>query len=346
MIPASKIPPALDRAVPVTIDMPIKQPMIHAADDIGERGGFLMLSSPALSYEATAIPGRDKRGPPVSSQNRKESPVFGEERACPLRNRDDVYDHIKDALRGQCTVAPSSALVQVLGGLDGADLNCYIKQTFKARWRKETAMDETKEKILAAATRLFARRGLDGVTIREICREAGVNGALVNYHFGTKENLYGACMRRMFEAGGGPTVVALDRDVKDARSWKAAVRAWVHGFSDTMHDVRETTGFAAGAFRHEVVNPSALSGHILEAYGRPLFESLCRLLRMATRTEMEVRLWATAIWSQLSSYALVDPMWQEPFRPEGVTREAWGAAFADFICARVFRELKYRGAPA
>lgn len=39
-------------------------------------------------------------------------------------------------------------------------------------------------------------------------------------------------------------------------------------------------------------------------------------------------------------------MWQEPFRPEGVTREAWGAAFADFICARVFRELKYRGAPA
>lgn len=92
--------------------------MIHAADDIGERGGFLMLSSPALSYEATAIPGRDKRGPPVSSQNRKESPVFGEERACPLRNRDDVYDHIKDALRGQCTVAPS-ALVQVLGGLTG-----------------------------------------------------------------------------------------------------------------------------------------------------------------------------------------------------------------------------------
>ena len=118
-------------------------------------------------------------------------------------------------------------------------------------------MDETKEKILAAATRLFARRGLDGVTIREICREAGVNGALVNYHFGTKENLYGACMRRMFESGGGPTVVALDRDVKDARSWKAAVRAWVHGFSDTMHDVRGTTGFAAGAFRHEVVNPSS-----------------------------------------------------------------------------------------
>lgn len=87
--------------------------MIHAADDIGERGGFLMLSSPALSYEATAIPGRDKRGPPVSSQNWKESPVLGEEQAYPLRNRDDVYDHIKDALRGQCTVAPSALVGRI-----------------------------------------------------------------------------------------------------------------------------------------------------------------------------------------------------------------------------------------
>lgn len=207
-------------------------------------------------------------------------------------------------------------------------------------------MDETKEKILAAAARLFASRGLDGVTTREICREAGVNGALVNYHFGTKENLYGACLRRTFEAGDGPTMVALDRDVKDARTWKAAVRTWVHRVSETMHDARGVTGFAAGAFRHEVFKPSALSGRILESYGRPLFDSLCRLLRMAAQTETEVRLWATAIWSQLSAYALVDPMWQEPFRPEGVTREAWGAAFADFICARVFKELKYRGTSA
>lgn len=205
-------------------------------------------------------------------------------------------------------------------------------------------MDVTKEKILAAAERLFASRGLEGVTTREICREAGVNGALVNYHFGTKEKLYCACMRRTFEAGGGQALATIDRNVKNARSWKVAVRAWVRGMSKTMHDAEGKTGFAVGAFRHEIFKPSSMSEHIIEHYGRPVFDSLCRLLRMATRTENEVRLWATSIWSQLSAAALVAPVWQEPFRPEGMSREDWAAAFTEFVCERIFRELKFRAA--
>lgn len=202
-------------------------------------------------------------------------------------------------------------------------------------------MDETKERILTAAMKLFAADGLDGVTTREICREAGVNGALVNYHYGTKEKLYGECMRRLFEVGGGQELVGLDKGVKDSRSWKKAVRTWVHRFSTAMHDVKGPTNFAVGAFRQEVFKPSKMSAYLLETYGRPVFESLCRLLRKATKTEQAVRLWATSIWSQLSAYALVAPVWQEPFRPEGTTRESWGLAFADFVCERIFRELKY-----
>src|SRR4051812_36059503 len=48
----------------------------------------------------------------------------------------------------------------------------------------------TQEKIFDAAERLFAERGFDGTSLREITTEAGVNLAAVNYHFGSKEDLY------------------------------------------------------------------------------------------------------------------------------------------------------------
>lgn len=44
-------------------------------------------------------------------------------------------------------------------------------------------------RMLSAAARLFAARGLAGVGLREITAEAGVNLAAVNYHFGSKEKL-------------------------------------------------------------------------------------------------------------------------------------------------------------
>lgn len=207
-------------------------------------------------------------------------------------------------------------------------------------------MDVTKEKILAAAERLFAIRGLEGTTTREICREAGVNGALVNYHFGTKEKLYGECLRRTFETGGGKVLAAIDRNVKDARSWRIAVRTWVESMSESMHDAKGRSAFAVGVFRHEIYKPSSMSAHIIEHFGRPVFDSLCRLLRMATQSEEDVHLWATSIWSQLSACALVDPVWQEPFRPAGVSREKWAVAFTEFVCGRIFKELKFKSIPA
>jgi AcrR family transcriptional regulator len=53
----------------------------------------------------------------------------------------------------------------------------------------ETSVRSTKERILAATIDLLERDGWDSVTVRKIGAEAGVNIALVNYHFGSKTNL-------------------------------------------------------------------------------------------------------------------------------------------------------------
>jgi AcrR family transcriptional regulator len=54
----------------------------------------------------------------------------------------------------------------------------------------------TKEKLMDAAEKLFARRGFHGTSLREITAEAGVDLALVNYHFGGKKQLLAAVIER------------------------------------------------------------------------------------------------------------------------------------------------------
>lgn len=54
----------------------------------------------------------------------------------------------------------------------------------------DTSIDDTPTKMLHAAGPIFAEKGFDATTVREICAAANVNLASVNYHFGDKETLY------------------------------------------------------------------------------------------------------------------------------------------------------------
>lgn len=50
--------------------------------------------------------------------------------------------------------------------------------------------DVTRERILSAAEELFAEKGYDAVTVREITSKARCNLSLVYYYFGSKRKLY------------------------------------------------------------------------------------------------------------------------------------------------------------
>lgn len=60
----------------------------------------------------------------------------------------------------------------------------------------ERPSSETRDCVLDVAERLFAERGLDAVSIRDITGAAGVNLGAINYHFGTKEKLVVAVIER------------------------------------------------------------------------------------------------------------------------------------------------------
>ena len=49
---------------------------------------------------------------------------------------------------------------------------------------------DKKDQIIASAQKLFALRGYDATSIRDICQDADVNVAMVNYYFGSKEGMF------------------------------------------------------------------------------------------------------------------------------------------------------------
>jgi len=51
-------------------------------------------------------------------------------------------------------------------------------------------MKDKREHIIETALNLFAQKGFEGTSIRDIAEKAAVNVAMVNYYFGTKEKLF------------------------------------------------------------------------------------------------------------------------------------------------------------
>jgi TetR/AcrR family transcriptional regulator len=60
------------------------------------------------------------------------------------------------------------------------------------------ADNDCRAALLAVATPLFAEKGFNGVSVREIAGFAGVNVSMISYYFGGKEGLYGAVLNEQF----------------------------------------------------------------------------------------------------------------------------------------------------
>lgn len=59
---------------------------------------------------------------------------------------------------------------------------------------------DCRSRLIAAATPLFARKGVHGTNVRELARAAGVNLSMISYHFGGKQGLYAAVLEEQFAA--------------------------------------------------------------------------------------------------------------------------------------------------
>jgi AcrR family transcriptional regulator len=100
----------------------------------------------------------------------------------------------------------------------------------------------TRDRLLATGTRLFAERGFQNVTVRDICTAATANVAAINYHFEGKAGLYMEVLRTAVAIMRGTTeaMVQLENLVRTFLERVCAGRdSWIHQLM--MQEMREPT---------------------------------------------------------------------------------------------------------
>jgi AcrR family transcriptional regulator len=80
----------------------------------------------------------------------------------------------------------------------------------------DVASADTKTRILDAAEILFMEHGFEATSLRQLTSAAGVNLAAVNYHFGSKEELFQAVLTRRLDPMNQERIDLLDKVEREA----------------------------------------------------------------------------------------------------------------------------------
>jgi AcrR family transcriptional regulator len=142
----------------------------------------------------------------------------------------------------------------------------------------------TRERILDAAELLFAAKGFHAVSVRDITGAASVDVALVNYHFGSKQQLFEAVFMRRAEILNVERLrkleMVLDRAYPKAPSVESIIDAFTHPLLDRSN--RGSAGWKAWfAIIAQVNNSKDLGSLIMTRFFDPVVQSFIRALQLA-----------------------------------------------------------------
>jgi AcrR family transcriptional regulator len=137
----------------------------------------------------------------------------------------------------------------------------------------------TRKRLLDAAERLFAERGLAGTSVREITEAAGANLASINYHFRSKESLYNEVfMRRVAELREPVLAAAEEATILAGRNPERALLALGLAFL-APHEDRETSQHLLGLFARESIDTCLPPDLLVRELLLPTTDAMTRVIR-------------------------------------------------------------------
>ena len=133
--------------------------------------------------------------------------------------------------------------------------------------------EDTQDRILIAAQKLFADKGFDATSVRDITTEAGCNVASVNYHFGGKDKLYLETFRSMLSVLRDRRLAMMGELM--GRQPVPSLEEFVQTFSTIMLEplVDDDRGrMFLNIVTREMIAPRLPSGVLLEEFFEPMME--------------------------------------------------------------------------
>ncbi len=140
-------------------------------------------------------------------------------------------------------------------------------------WNYDVA-DDTRTRILNAAGPVFAEKGFQAATVRDICQAASVNLASVNYYFGDKERLYIESVKRARQMRAEQVPLP---DWPAGTSPETKLRDFIRTMMTRMV-VLEKAPWQVQLMMREVLQPTAACREMVQDYFRPQFELLLDIL--------------------------------------------------------------------
>jgi AcrR family transcriptional regulator len=195
--------------------------------------------------------------------------------------------------------------------------------------------DDTRTKLLDAAGQVFAESGFQAATVREICARAGVNLALVNYHFGDKLELYTEVLRDSVGAhGNGIITKAIDSTAPPEEAFRELIHAMLQRVCRG-----DRPGWQFRLMVHEFAQPTPAMSTVIDETMRPIYDRFRELIGAMLDLDPDhdkVRLSTHSVIAQIVHYVhsrhVVSRVWPDlELNPERIAQIA--GHIADFSLA-------------
>lgn len=153
-------------------------------------------------------------------------------------------------------------------------------------------LNDTRAKIIRTALEEFASTTPGAVRMRTIAKKAGVNLALMNYHFGSKENLYMELAKMIVEQRKYATAEFFRRfkEIKKAPDAERAMGLIKDFFSDRINSETGENAYMRNIIvilmREEICNTEAFDIFLKELFV-PRFKMMVELVEIASRGRLK-----------------------------------------------------------
>ncbi len=188
---------------------------------------------------------------------------------------------------------------------------------------------KTRDRLLTAASRIFAEQGFQESTIADICERAETNIASVNYHFGDKETLYLEAWRYAFnqELDNHPSNGGVAEDAPAEQRLAGRIRSLIARVADQ-------NSYSFAIINKEMAQPTRLLVDILEKEINPQRLKMLALLKEClgqAATEQHIHYCHTSIMGQCFQLLRLKHMKNAQNFPHYPSDLSDSKAFADHV---------------